>query len=195
MEKEVDWWALGVLLYEMIDGNPPFWDENDDRMIRNILDMELSFGEYFSDECADFISLLLQRNIKDRLGYGQDCLVKIKRHAWFQNIDWVKVYKREIEPVFKPHTDNDGLVNFDTTFTDLAPELSYGEGGLNLVEDFFKGFSYNAPSDEWMKYREREKSELRRKRKVSRASSREITPSNSPGDFQETGVFEIDLNN
>jgi len=170
--KEVDWWALGVLLYEMIDGNPPFWDEDDEKMLSNILDVEPNFPDFFSEDCTDFISKLLKKDYKERLGYGNDSLIKIKRHKWFQNVDWVKVYKREIEPIFKPHTDNDdGLSNFDPMFTEQEPNLSFGdrEGISSTVEDYFKGFSYIAPSFEWNQYREREKSAMRRKRKVSRA--------------------------
>jgi len=180
---------LGVIIYEMIDGNPPFWDEDDELMVNNILDMELCFSNNFSDDCADFISQLLSRNPKKRMGYGIEGLIKIKRHPWFEGLDWVKVYKKEIDPLFKPHINNDiDASNFETEFTEQEPQLSYDDSRefMSNVDDFFKGFSYQAPTEEWLQYREREKTSHRKKRKVSRVptNGRDSNVNNSDDIFQ-----------
>lgn len=85
--KTVDWWTLGVLLYEMMTGLPPFYDENVNTMYQRILRDPLRFPEDMGNEAKSVMAGLLQRDPTRRLGNGG--ADEIKRHPFFaKHIDW-----------------------------------------------------------------------------------------------------------
>lgn len=100
--KTVDWWTLGVLLYEMLTGLPPFYDENTNEMYRKILSEPLHFPgpEVVPPAAKDLLSKLLNRDPEQRLGAGGSA--EIKAHPFFHAIDWRKLLQRKYEPTFKP---------------------------------------------------------------------------------------------
>jgi serum/glucocorticoid-regulated kinase 2 len=101
--KTVDWWTLGVLLYEMLTGLPPFYDENTNEMYRKILQEPLHFPgpEIVPAAAKDLLTKLLDRNPERRLGASGAS--EIKAHHFFANIDWRKLLQRKYEPSFKPN--------------------------------------------------------------------------------------------
>jgi len=101
--KTVDWWTLGVLLYEMLTGLPPFYDENTNEMYRKILQEPLHFPgpEIVPAAAKDLLQKLLDRNPERRLGAGG--AAEIKAHHFFAGIDWRKLLQRKYEPSFKPN--------------------------------------------------------------------------------------------
>lgn len=101
--KAVDWWTLGVLLYEMLTGLPPFYDENTNVMYRKILQEPLSFPgpEVVPPAARDLLSRLLERDPQARLGASG--AAEIKSHHFFANIDWRKLLQRKYEPSFRPN--------------------------------------------------------------------------------------------
>ncbi|KAI0073494.1 AGC/Akt protein kinase [Panus rudis PR-1116 ss-1] len=143
--KVIDWWTLGVLLYEMLSGLPPFFDENTDIMYQKILNDPLGFGEEFSPEAQSILKLLLERDPTKRLGVnGAD---EIKSHPFFsKNIDFEKLLQKKIQPPFKPSVASPvDVSNFDTVFTTEAPMDSVVEGSQlsQTVQAQFAGFSYD----------------------------------------------------
>lgn len=100
--KTVDWWTLGVLLYEMLTGLPPFYDENTNEMYRKILSEPLHFpsADIVPPAAKDLLSKLLNRNPEERLGAAGSA--EIKAHPFFHAIDWRKLLQRKYEPTFKP---------------------------------------------------------------------------------------------
>ncbi|KAG8341665.1 hypothetical protein TRVL_07505 [Trypanosoma vivax] len=124
--KAVDWWSLGILLYEMLEGVPPYYNENVNAMYDKILSEELKFGTgddesdipAISEAAQDILRRLLDRDPDTRL---QD-LEDVKAHPFFSDIDWDKLGKREIEPPFRPNQDP--FSNFDSEFTSLAPQIA-----------------------------------------------------------------------
>lgn len=101
--KAVDWWTLGVLLYEMLTGLPPFYDENTNDMYRKILTEPLHFPgpEIVPPAARDLLTRLLDRNAEKRL--GAKGAAEIKAHYFFHSIDWRKLLERKYEPSFKPN--------------------------------------------------------------------------------------------
>lgn len=101
-QKVVDWWTLGVLLYEMLTGLPPFYDENTNEMYRKILTEPLHFPgpELVPPAAKDLLIRLLDRNPNRRLGANGSA--EIKAHQFFHSIDWKKLLQRRYEPTFKP---------------------------------------------------------------------------------------------
>ncbi|KAG8625546.1 hypothetical protein KVT40_007297 [Elsinoe batatas] len=146
--KAVDWWTLGVLLYEMLTGLPPFYDENTNDMYGKILSEPLHFPgpEIVPPAARDLLTKLLDRDATKRLGVNG--AAEIKAHPFFHSIDWRKLLDRKYEPSFKPNvTDERDTANFDREFTSEAPQDSYVEGPMlsQTMQQQFAGWSYNRP--------------------------------------------------
>ena len=116
--RGVDWWSLGTLIYEMMNGLPPFYDPNMTEMYKKIMNSPLNFPSFFSANAKDLLSKLLERNPEKRLGSGEGDVEEIKAHPFFETIDWEKLYNRDVETPFKPNVGSDTDVqNFDSCFT------------------------------------------------------------------------------
>lgn len=101
--KTVDWWTLGVLLYEMLTGLPPYYDENTNIMYEKILSEPLQFPgpEIVPPAAKDLLTQLLDRRPEYRLGAKGPS--EIKAHQFFHSIDWRKLLQRKYDPTFKPN--------------------------------------------------------------------------------------------
>jgi len=142
--KAVDWWSLGILCYELCVGLPPFYHQNLNTMYHKIQTEHPKFPLTMSAECQDLISQLLNRIPSKRLGGGREDVEDVKRHAWFQNLDWVKLFKKEIEPIYKPQVKSSmDVSNFSKEFTKEDAADTYADP-LNLPpEEDFVFFSYD----------------------------------------------------
>ncbi|EIW76082.1 AGC Akt protein kinase [Coniophora puteana RWD-64-598 SS2] len=147
--KTVDWWTLGVLLYEMMTGLPPFYDENVNTMYQRILSDPLNFPADMPPEARSVMTGLLQRDPTKRMGANGG--EEIKRHAFFaKHIDWSKLLAKKIQPPFKPSVESVlDVANFDPDFTNEEAQDSVVEDShlSETVQDQFKGFTYN-PANE-----------------------------------------------
>ncbi|RAL11612.1 serine/threonine-protein kinase [Aspergillus homomorphus CBS 101889] len=146
--KTVDWWTLGVLLYEMLTGLPPFYDENTNDMYRKILQEPLTFPstDIVPPAARDLLTRLLDRDPQRRL--GANGAAEIKSHHFFANIDWRKLLQRKYEPSFRPNVlGARDTTNFDREFTSEAPQDSYVDGPVlsQTMQQQFEGWSYNRP--------------------------------------------------
>lgn len=143
--KTVDWWTLGVLLYEMMTGLPPFYDENVNVMYQRILSDPLMFPPDMSHDAKSIMVGLLQRDPSRRLGAGG--ADEIKRHPFFsKHIDWHRLLAKKIQPPFKPSVESVlDVANFDAEFTGEKPQDSHvDETPLSeTMQDQFRGFTYN----------------------------------------------------
>ncbi|KDQ16691.1 hypothetical protein BOTBODRAFT_30613 [Botryobasidium botryosum FD-172 SS1] len=143
--KTVDWWTLGVLLYEMLTGLPPFYDEDVETMYKRILNDPLRFPDDMSYDARSIIAGLLSRDPATRL--GANGAEEIKRHPFFAKaIDWNKLWAKQIQPPFKPSVS--GLIdvsNFDAEFTSEMPQDSVVDDTelSKTVQERFVGFTYN----------------------------------------------------
>ncbi|KAI6042647.1 kinase-like domain-containing protein [Pisolithus marmoratus] len=150
--KVIDWWTLGVLLYEMLSGLPPFYDEVTDKMYQKILTDPLVFGPDIGTEARSILTSLLNRDPTKRLGVNG--AEEIKKHPFFEkHIDFKKLLQKKIQPPFKPSVSSPvDVSNFDTVFTTEDPIDSYVDGSRlsSTVQAQFAGFSYdgsNIPID------------------------------------------------
>ena len=96
--QNVDWYILGVLLYEMITGAPPYFSSNRDLMFQNIQKATLRFPKGTSPAAKDLMTKLLERDPVSRLGSGVSGSEEVKSHSFFEGIDWEAVYRRELQP-------------------------------------------------------------------------------------------------
>ncbi|PAA74800.1 hypothetical protein BOX15_Mlig032341g1 [Macrostomum lignano] len=146
--KSVDWWAFGVLIYEMLAGQPPFDGEDEEELFASITDQTVSYPKIMSKEAVSLIRGLLTRDPKKRLGCTPDGEREIREHVFFRRIDWNRVENREVQPPYLPTITSDKDVsNFDRQFTDEAAKLTPTDKLfiMNLDQTEFSGFSYVNP--------------------------------------------------
>lgn len=94
--KSVDWYLLGVLLYECITGKTPYFAKTKEMLYQNILYGNLIIPRYVSEKCKDLLSKLLHRNASKRLGSGPNGAKEIKDHPFFNDINWQDVRDKKI---------------------------------------------------------------------------------------------------
>ena len=140
----VDWWCLGVLIYEMLYGGTPFEADSAMEMFRLILteasEMDESTGNGFpiSDECRDVVGALLRKDPKERLvSYRSPDGEGVRKAAWFQAIDFAQLLKKEIPAPWTPSlsspTDTSHFDEYDDDDLDPEPE---DEPSPGVVWDF-----------------------------------------------------------
>uniref|UniRef100_A0A7N6BWR6 Protein kinase C n=1 Tax=Anabas testudineus TaxID=64144 RepID=A0A7N6BWR6_ANATE len=148
----VDWWALGVLMYEMMAGQPPFEADNEDDLFESILHDDVLYPVWLSKEAVSILRAFMTKNPAKRLGcvVSQGCEEAIKTHAFFREIDWVLLEQRKVKPPFKPRIKTKRDVNnFDQDFTKEDPVLTPTDEAIirQINQEEFKDFSYCAPED------------------------------------------------
>uniref|UniRef100_A0A1I8HI32 cAMP-dependent protein kinase n=1 Tax=Macrostomum lignano TaxID=282301 RepID=A0A1I8HI32_9PLAT len=112
--KAVDWWALGVLVYEMAAGYPPFFADQPIQIYEKIVSGKVRFPSHFSSDLKDLLRNLLQVDLTKRFGNLKNGVSDIKSHKWFATTDWIQVYKKEVEAPFVPKSKGPGdPSNFD----------------------------------------------------------------------------------
>ncbi|KAJ9511424.1 hypothetical protein QJQ45_029916, partial [Haematococcus lacustris] len=125
--KAADYWALGVLIFEMLVGDPPFksltgdpWDT-----FRRTLSGRFYVPNFISDQAADLIFKLLQVNPDKRLGSGPAGAEDIRRHKWFSKLDWNALMQRKLQAPIRPKIrnplDTSNFDNFDSCDVEAPP--------------------------------------------------------------------------
>lgn len=150
--RAVDWWGVGVVMYEMMCGRLPFYNRDHEVLFTLILMEEVKFPRTISSEARDLLGALLVKDPNQRLGGGPDDAKDIQSHAFFSSINWTDLYQKKIPPPFKPQVTSDTDTRyFDSEFTGESVELTPPEnaGHLNSIAEendsnqpYFHQFSY-----------------------------------------------------
>ncbi|KAM7405477.1 hypothetical protein PAMP_012736 [Pampus punctatissimus] len=152
----VDWWALGVLMFEMMAGRSPFdiITDNPDMnteeyLFQVILEKPIRIPRSLSVKAASVLKGFLNKDPKERLGCQvQTGFTDIMSHTFFRSIDWEQLEKKEVTPPFKPQISDDyGLENFDTQFTNEPVQLTPDDEDVikRIDQSEFEGFEYINP--------------------------------------------------
>uniref|UniRef100_A0A672LE21 Protein kinase C n=1 Tax=Sinocyclocheilus grahami TaxID=75366 RepID=A0A672LE21_SINGR len=152
----VDWWALGVLMFEMMAGRSPFdiITDNPDMnteeyLFQVILEKPIRIPRSLSVKAASVLKGFLNKDPKERLGCQvQTGFTDIKSHTFFRSIDWDQLEQKQVTPPFKPQiTDDYGLDNFDTQFTNEPVQLTPDDEDVikRIDQSEFEGFEYINP--------------------------------------------------
>jgi serine/threonine protein kinase len=103
-DKAVDWWALGIISYEMLVGYPPFFDDNPFLVSEKILSEKLKWPRRMDTVAKDVIEKLLDRDTRKRLGSKDIGGEEVKQHKFFTKLDWEDVYHKRLKPPIVPKT-------------------------------------------------------------------------------------------
>ncbi|XP_049882058.1 ribosomal protein S6 kinase alpha-5-like isoform X2 [Pectinophora gossypiella] len=146
----VDWWSVGVLTYELLTGASPFTVEGEkntqQEITKRIVRCSYPVPTDVSPEVQDFIKKLLVKDPRRRLGGGDEDADELKRHPFFQNLDWDAVSRRAVPAPFVPTLAHAAdTCNFADEFTRMPPTDSPAQAPKHS-DKLFLGYSYVAPS-------------------------------------------------
>ncbi|KAK6626178.1 hypothetical protein RUM43_006484 [Polyplax serrata] len=145
----VDWWSFGVLLFEMLSGRSPFSGCDEDELFWSICNETPKYPKFLTYEAQSILSSLLLKDPAKRLGMPDSPAGEICEHAFFRNIHWQRLERRELEPPFKPKMSHPLDVQyFDKTFTKEKPKLTVIDPDIlsSMDQTQFHGFSFTNPN-------------------------------------------------
>lgn len=100
--KPVDWWTMGILIYEMIVGYPPFFDDEPMGVYQKILGGRMVFPKFFDRNAKNLVKRLLTPDLAKRYGNLKNGVADIKEHKWFVGFDWNELLRKSLSPPYKP---------------------------------------------------------------------------------------------
>merc|ERR1711959_579846 len=125
--KPTDWWTLGILIYEMIVGYPPFVDEDPMGIYQKILSGKIVFPKFFDKNAKVLVKKLLTADLGKRFGNLKNGVDDIKKCKWFAGLNWQQLLDREIpapyKPVVKSATDTSNFEEYPDS-DELPPVVS-----------------------------------------------------------------------
>lgn len=132
--KEVDWWAFGCFMYELLVGLSPFYDKDPINVFKKILKKDIKFPSNLPPSAKSLIKHCLEKDLGSRYGGLIRGIKQIKEHRFFNDIDWNSLNKQKGKQIYVPKIDSaDGL--------NLLNFINYDEDETNIInpeEDPFK---------------------------------------------------------
>jgi protein kinase A len=134
----VDWWSLGILIFEMLAGYPPFYDDDHLKLYEKIIQGRIKWPAYFDPHARDLLKRLLTGDLSRRFGNLKAGAQDIKDHRWFSDIDFVKLANKQVKPPYVPNIKGEG----DCSHFDKYPETNeiYGANGPDPYRERFLTF-------------------------------------------------------
>ncbi|BGO95625.1 hypothetical protein NBRC10512_006792 [Rhodotorula toruloides] len=144
--RAVDWWAFGVLIYEMLLGQSPFRGDDEDEIFDAILEDEPLYPIHMPKDSVSILTRLLTKDPTRRLGATEADAAEIKNHLFFKDTNWDDIFHKRIPSPFYPNISSaTDTSNFDAEFTSEAPTLTPVHSTLSAQDqNEFAGFSWTA---------------------------------------------------
>jgi len=146
--RAVDWWGLGVLIFEMLVGESPFPGDDEEEVFDSIVNDEVRYPRFLSLEAIAIMRRLLRKNPERRLGASERDAEDVKKQAFFRHVHWDDLLARRLKPPFVPTIRSmEDVSNFDEEFTSEKPVLTPPKDPRILSDDdqsLFKDFTYMA---------------------------------------------------
>uniref|UniRef100_A0A8C7MUJ6 protein kinase C n=1 Tax=Oncorhynchus kisutch TaxID=8019 RepID=A0A8C7MUJ6_ONCKI len=146
--RAVDWWGLGVLIFEMLVGESPFPGDDEEEVFDSIVNDEVRYPRFLSTEAISIMRRLLRRNPERRLGAGEKDAEEVKKHPFFRSVDWDGLLAKKVRPEFIPTIKGrEDVSNFDDEFTSEVPILTPPREPRVLTaedQEMFSDFDYIA---------------------------------------------------
>lgn len=120
--RGVDWWTLGILIYEMLVGEPPFVDDDPLEIYQQILTGKVSFGRSYDKNARSLTKKLLTSDLTKRYGCLKNGASDIKMSKWLQGTDFKALLARKLDTPIKPEISS----ATDTSNFEEYPEDTVG---------------------------------------------------------------------
>lgn len=130
--KAVDWWTVGILLYEMLAGYPPFQDDDPMNIYRKIINTKPRYPDGFDAKCKSLVKHLLRRDLSKRFGNLKAGAEDLKTHRFFEDIHFNHLLEKKLKAPYVP----DGK---ELKFSECnwEKEKAYGVKACSASEDPF----------------------------------------------------------
>lgn len=146
--RSVDWWGLGVLIFEMLVGESPFPGDDEEEVFDSIVNEEVRYPRFLSTESIAIMRRLLRRNPDRRLGSSERDAEDVKKQAFFRNLAWDDLLMKKVKPPFVPTVKHsEDVSNFDEEFTQERAVLTPAKDRKSLAPEDqiqFRDFNYIA---------------------------------------------------
>lgn len=127
----MDWWAFGVLIYQMLLQQSPFRGEDEDEIYDAILADEPLYPIHMPRDSVSILQKLLTREPDQRLGSGPTDAAEVMSQPFFRTVDWDDIYHKRVQPPFMPTIKSaTDTSNFDSEFTSVTPVLTPVQSGM-----------------------------------------------------------------
>lgn len=145
-DRSVDWWAFGVLMFQMLLCRSPFQGDDEDDIFNAIEHDDVRYPINMPRQTVLVLQALLTKDPAERLGSGERDALEIMEHLYFSDVNFDDVLNMRIEPPYLPEvTSEHDYSNFDQEFTSETPRLTPVDTVLTSeMQEQFRGFSHIA---------------------------------------------------
>jgi protein kinase N len=146
--RAVDWWGLGVLIFEMLVGESPYPGDDEEEVFDSIVNEEVKYPRFLSSDAVNIMRRLMRKNPDKRLGSSEADAEDVMKQGFFKSLNWDDLLAKKIRPPFVPtirHAED--VSNFDDEFTGEKPTLTPPKDKRVLTEldqKLFKDFDFVA---------------------------------------------------
>jgi cGMP-dependent protein kinase len=135
----VDWWTLGILLFELMTGHPPFESSAPMQIYSKVAKGigKVNFPPAVKGPCEDLVKALCAKEPSDRLPMKKGGIENICKHNWYKGFDWQGMKTNKIAPPYVPKVKSaKDMANFSARKEDLPPQIKYKDDGTGWDKDF-----------------------------------------------------------